>query len=112
MKTNFFTSAAMAIAMFATSTVALADNVKTNEKQQDNQPQVAAVEASTPANEPVADIAPKKAQHVSSFSDDTFGARFERNLEISEPCTSTRSHGSLYTSDPGRAEAQTRPCRW
>ena len=109
MKTNFFTSATMAIAMFATSTVALADNVKTDENQQDNQPQVAAVEVSTPADDQVAE---KKAKPVSNFSDDTFGARFERNLAISEPCTSTRSHGSLYTSDPGRAEAQTRPCRW
>ena len=108
MKTNFFTSAAMAIAMFATSTAALADNVKTDENQQDNQPQVAAVEDSTPADDQVAE---KKAKPVSNFSDDTFGSRFERHLEIGEPCSSTRSRGSLCTSDPGRMESLSRSCR-
>ena len=114
MKTNYFTSAAMAIAMFTISSAAMADNVQTAQNKQESQTAEVEAEAQPQPEsqvEAVAAPAPRATMRKSAFdgTDNLIGPRFGSHLDIKEPRSSRRPDMSDFRNTcPGRIEAGSR----
>lgn len=114
MKTNYITSAAMAIAMFTISSAAMADNVQTAQNKHEGQTAEVEAEAQPQPESLVETVAapePRASTRKSAFddSDNLIGPRFGSHLDLEEPRSSRRPDMSnCRCTCPGRIEAGSR----